>query len=95
MTGTLAMSGSAAMRLRYSTIAFFEVDQALIHVDVDDLRAVLDLVARHVERSGVVAGRDQLPEFGRAGDVGALADIDEGNVLVSVNGSRPESCISG
>ena len=40
ITGTRAMSGSAAIRLRNSTIAFFEVDQALVHVDVDDLRAV-------------------------------------------------------
>ena len=57
------------------------VDQALVHVDVDDLRAIGDLVARDVERRGVVAGRDQLPELGRARDVGALADIDEGNLL--------------
>ena len=57
------------------------VDQPLVHVDVDDLRAVGDLVARHGERAGVVAGGDQLAELGRAGDVGALADVDEGNVL--------------
>ena len=75
------MSGSAAIRLRNSTIAFFGVDQALVHVDVDDLGAVRDLVARDVERGGVVAGGDQLAELGRAGDVGALADIDEGNVV--------------
>ena len=53
------------------------LEQALVHVDVDHLRAVLDLVARDRERRVVVAGRDQLAEFGRAGDVGALADIDE------------------
>ena len=29
------------------------VDQALVHVDVDDLRAVRDLVARDIERGGV------------------------------------------
>ena len=28
------------------------IEQALVHVDVDDLRAVRDLVARHVERGG-------------------------------------------
>ena len=58
----------------------FRVDQALVHVDVDDLRAVRDLVARDVERAGIVAGGDELAELGRAGDVGALADIDEGDV---------------
>ena len=57
----------------------FRIEQALVHVDVDDLRAVLDLVARHLQRGGVVARGDQLAEFRRAGDVGALADIDEGN----------------
>ena len=31
------------------------------------------------KRRGVVAGGDQLAEFRRAGDVGALADIDEGD----------------
>ena len=56
------------------------VDQALVHVDVDDLRAVRDLIARDVERAGIVAGGDQFAELGRAGDVGALADIDEWNV---------------
>ena len=53
------------------------VEQALVHVDVDDLRAVLDLVARDRQRRGVVARGDQLAELGRAGDVGAFADVDE------------------
>ena len=41
--------------------------------------AVLDLVARHLQRRGIIARGDQLAEFRRAGDVGALADIDEGD----------------
>ena len=53
------------------------IEQALVHVHVDDLRAVLDLVARDRERGRVVAGGDELAELGRAGDVGALAHIDE------------------
>ena len=80
ITGTRAMSGSEATRLRNSTIAAFGVDQALVHVDVDDLRAIGDLIARDDERARVVARGDQLAELGRAGDVGALADIDEGDV---------------
>ena len=35
------------------------VDQALVHVDVDDLRAVGDLVARHDQRAGIVARGDR------------------------------------
>ena len=57
----------------------FGIEQALVHVDVDDLRAVLDLVARHLQARGVIARGDQLAEFRRARDVGALADIDEGD----------------
>ena len=53
------------------------VEQALVHVDVDDVGAVLHLLARHGQRGVVIARLDQLAEFGRAGDVGALADIDE------------------
>ena len=83
ITGTRAMSGSAAMRLRNVGHRLDRVDQALVHVDVDDLGAVLDLVARDVERRGVVAGGDQLAEARRAGDVGALADVDEGDVAGS------------
>ena len=54
------------------------VEQALVHVDVDDLGAVLDLLARYFDRGRVVVRHDQLLEAGRAGDVGPLADIDEG-----------------
>jgi hypothetical protein len=51
ITGTRAMSGSAATRLRKVDHRRFGIEQALVHVDVDDLRAVLDLVARDDERA--------------------------------------------
>ncbi len=57
------------------------VDQALIHVDVDDLRTVFHLIAGDSQRRRVIAGGDQLSEAGRAGDVGTFANVDEGNVL--------------
>ena len=53
------------------------IDEALVHVDVDDLGAVGDLFARHVEAGGSVSRLDQLAETRRAGDIGAFADIDE------------------
>ena len=56
------------------------VEQALVHVDVDDLGAVVDLVARDLEGGVVVAAGDQLAERRRSGDVGALADVDERDV---------------
>ena len=66
------------------------VQHPLVHVDVDDLGAVLDLLARHLERRRVVAGGDQLAEPGRARDVGALAHVDEGAaVLAALEGLEP------
>ena len=66
------------------------VQHSLVHVDVDDLGAVLDLLARDLQRSRVVARGDQLAEPGRAGDVGALAHIDEGAAIVpALEGLEP------
>ena len=59
------------------------VQHPLVHVDVDDLGAVLDLLARDLERRRVVAGGYQLAEPGGAGDVGALAHVDEGAAVVA------------
>ena len=61
------------------------VEHRLVHVDVDHLRAVLDLLARDCERLLVVAGEDEPRERLRAGDVGALADVDEERVLADVH----------
>ena len=54
------------------------VEQALVHIDVDDRGPGLDLLTRDSEGGGVVAVDDQLLEFGRAGDIGPLTDVDEG-----------------
>ncbi|MNJ38566.1 hypothetical protein D3C77_334150 [compost metagenome] len=53
------------------------VQQALVHVDVDDLGARFDLLARDRQGGGIVARDDQFLELGRAGDVGAFTDVDE------------------
>src|SRR5699024_1641858 len=53
------------------------IDQALVHVDVQDLRAVGDLLAGDFNRLVEAVLLDQLLEPGAAGDVGALADVDE------------------
>ena len=53
------------------------VEQAFVHVDVDDLRAAFDLLARDLDRLFIAVFHDQLLELGRSGNVGALADIDE------------------
>src|SRR5690606_40162561 len=40
----------------------FRIDQALVHVDIDDLGAVFHLVAGDDERCRIIAGSDQLTE---------------------------------
>ena len=55
----------------------FGVEHALVHVDVEHLRAVLHLLPRHHHRFVETAFEDQLLELRRAGDIGAFADVDE------------------
>jgi hypothetical protein len=60
------------------------VEHRLVHVDVDHLRAVVDLLARHGERFLVVAGEDEAGERLRTRDVGAFADVDEQRFVADV-----------
>jgi hypothetical protein len=53
------------------------IEHALVHVDVDHLRAVGHLITRDGECGDVVAGLDELAELRGSGDVRALADVDE------------------
>src|SRR3546814_5151152 len=53
------------------------VDHALVHVDVEDLGTVGDLLARDLDRLVEAILLDQLLELRAAGDVGAFADVDE------------------
>src|SRR3546814_12988354 len=57
------------------------VQQALVHVDVDDLRARFHLLARDLDGGGIIARHDQLLEPRRSGDVGAFSDIDDPGCL--------------
>ena len=53
------------------------VEQSLVHVHVEHLRAARNLLPRHLDGGLVVAGLDELGEAGGAGDVGALPDVHE------------------
>ena len=88
ITGTRAMSGSRGDEIQEAHHRRLRIEHPLVHVDVDHLRAADDLLARDVERGGVVAGLDQLAELRRAGDVRALADVDEQRLLVDVRAAR-------
>ena len=72
--GDIRLGGDEIEEGRHGVLG---IEQALVHVDVDHLGAVLDLVARDRQRGRIVAGGDQLAEARRPRDVGALADIDE------------------
>ena len=93
MTGSRAMSGSAERRFRKRRHRGDRVEHPLVHVDVEDVRAPLDLLARDGERPLVVARRDELRELRRAGDVRPLADDDE--VRVGADRERLEAGEAG
>jgi hypothetical protein len=81
ITGTRAMSGSDAMRFRNRTIAAFESSIASSMLTSMICAPLSTCCARDLDGAGVVAGEDQLGERARAGDVGALADVDEQRVV--------------
>ena len=53
------------------------VEHALVHVDVDDVRAVANLLKRHRHRLRILPLGDEPSKLRRAGHVRALADHDE------------------
>ena len=62
------------------------VEHGLVHVDVDDLRAVLDLLARHGQGFLELAVEDHPREGLGTSDVGAFADVDEQRALADAHG---------
>ena len=78
------MSGSRRDQVQEAHHRRLRVEHRLVHVDVDHLRAVLHLLARDLDGAGEVAGEDQLARTPRAGDVRALADVDEQRVVADV-----------
>ena len=65
------------------------VDKPLVHIDVDDLCAVLDLIARNLQCRGIIAVHDQFAEPRRAGDIRALAHVHKGNIRGQDKGFKP------
>ena len=65
------------------------IQHRFVHVDVDNLRAIFHLLARHADCFSVIAVQDQPRKHFRAGDVGALADVDEQRVVADVERLQP------
>ena len=72
--GDLGLAGDQLQEALHRSGA---VEHGLVHVDVDHLGAVLDLLARHAQGVFVTTLQDHPRESLGAGDVGALADVDE------------------
>ena len=53
------------------------IEHGFVHVDVDDLRAAFHLLLGDGQAFLELAAQNQLGEFGRAGHVGTLANVDE------------------
>ena len=81
--GDVRLAGDQVEEAHHGRLA---IEHGLVHVDVDDLGAVLHLVAADIQRRLVLAFQDQALEPGRAGDVGALADVDEKRIGANVEG---------
>ena len=73
----VGLRGDVVQKSRHGLLG---IEHGLVHVDVDDLRAVFDLLASHRQRGFVLAAEDQLGKTRRAGDVRAFADIDEAGI---------------
>ncbi len=89
MIGTLEISGSDAIKQQKTHHRRLGVEHAFIHVDIDDLRAVFDLLARDRQRIVVAAFENHLGKRARAGHVGAFTDVDEQRVLADVERLQP------
>ena len=61
----------------------FGIEHRLVHVHVDDLRAVFHLLARHGQRLFVLLGQDKPRKRLGAADVGALAHVHEQRVFIN------------
>ena len=80
--GTRAMSGLGRDEVQELGHHLLAVEQALVHVHVDHLRAIFHLLAGDRQRLFELLFLDQAAKPGRSGDVGALADVHEQGVVV-------------
>ena len=56
--------GFGGQQMQEGDHGLLTVQQAFIHIDVDDLRAIDHLIPRHIQRRGVIPRHDQFFETG-------------------------------
>ena len=76
----VGLAGHQVEKLHHRRLA---VEHGLVHVHVHHLRAVFHLLARHGQRLFVLAVQNHARKRLGAGDVGALANIDEQAVIAN------------
>ena len=86
ITGTRAMSGSAAMRLRNRTIAASESSMPSSMFTSMICAPSCTCWRAMRQRRRIVVGLDELAELGRARDVGALTHVHEADVVGEIEG---------
>ena len=82
----LGLAGEQIQEAHHRRLA---VEHRLVHIDVDDLGAVLDLLARNGQGRFELAVQDQPGKGLGAGDIGALADIDEQTACTDLHRFKP------
>jgi hypothetical protein len=80
--GDVGLGGDQVQKAHHGGLA---VQHGLVHVHVDDLGAVFHLLARHGQRLFVLL-EDQARKGLGAGDVGALAHVDEQRLIADEDG---------
>jgi hypothetical protein len=81
--GDVGLGGNQVQEAHHGRLA---VQHGLVHVHVDHLGAVFHLLARHGQGFFVLLVQDQARKRLGAGDVGALAHVDEQRVLADEHG---------
>ena len=88
MKGTLATLRLASQQLQVASHRGDAIDHPLVHADVDDIGAVLDLLPGNADRLLVLAFFNEFGELRRTSDVGPLADHDVDAGLLLGEGLR-------
>lgn len=87
--GTRAIEGVGGDERQKARHGRFAVEQTFVHVDVDHLRATLNLLPSTSIAVSVVARENQLGKARRAGYIGALTDVDESAFLADGQRFKP------
>ena len=82
----IRLRGDEAQELHHRIL---RVEHALIHVDVDDLRAIVHLVASNLDRGSIVVGLNQTPKSCRSRYIAALTHIDEQVIRSNIQRFEP------